>query len=89
MDIERIIDFKFIPEEYTEQIFTLLQSNGKDNWLQIYQLFVGFASKIYQITVIDVAEFYFIKMMRNYQCKCYSFHLMNDIHVFLNEEEWK
>lgn len=35
------IKLYFIPEEYREQIFSLVQSDDRDNWSLLYQLMVG------------------------------------------------
>ena len=73
MEIEKIIDFKFIPEEYIQHIFDLLLTDDKNNWKLIYQLFIGFGSS-YPDAIIDVAEFYYFRMMKLYRIECRIFN---------------
>lgn len=82
MDIERIIDFEFIPEEYIKQIFDLLQTDDIDNWKLIYQLFIGFDN--YR----NLAEFYFNKMLKSYQYEHVNFNVMCKIQGFLINKEY-
>ena len=81
MDIEKIIDFKFIPEEYTEHIFNLLQSNNVNNWKLIYQLFIGFDTGD---SVISMADYYFLKMMRNYKYQSVGYRHYYELESFIN-----
>lgn len=92
MDIEKIIDFKFIPEEHIQQIFDLLLTDDRNNWDLIYQLFIGFAGDNTN-TVINVAEFYFLRMMKLYRRECkifndnFKWRTAIEIEEFLNDRK--